>query len=153
MAAHASVQARGTRARARHPSTLSWAVPVTLGVILGCYATAIVRFGGVLTGTRLALGLVSGAVLAALCFGLGRVQDRLPVELAAAAYGALAGGAVGFLYSLTPGKSVLASSFVGLVVGAGTLLGAYYFFYTRNTPASGASGAASARGGPGARAR
>lgn len=135
MAAHASVQARGTRARAqRHPtrhSTLSWAVPVTLGVILGCYATAIVRGGGVLTGTRLALGLVSGAVLAALCFGLGRVQKRLPPGLAAAAYGALFGGSIGFLYSLTPAKSVLAASVLGLLTGAGMLLAAFYYFYTR----------------------
>ncbi|MFI6898087.1 hypothetical protein ACIBM4_28640 [Streptomyces sp. NPDC050256] len=130
MAVHASVQARGTHARARRHSTLSWAVPVTLGVILGCYATSIVRDGGVLTGTRLALGLISGAVLAALCFGLGRVQMRLPAELAAAAYGALFGGSVGFLYSLS-GKSVLAASVLGLLTGAGMLIFAFYYFYTR----------------------
>ncbi|MEW2175466.1 hypothetical protein AB0890_03910 [Streptomyces sp. NPDC005406] len=130
MAAHASVQARGTRARAQHHSALSWAVPVTLGVILGWYATSIVRGGGVLTGTQLALGLVSGAVLAALCFGLGRVQKHLPVGLRAAAYGALSGGSIGFLYSLS-GKSVLAASVLGLLIGAGMLLAAFYFFYTR----------------------
>ncbi|MER5275327.1 hypothetical protein ABT025_06165 [Streptomyces sp. NPDC002809] len=130
MAAHASVQARGTRARVKRPSMLSWAVPVTLGVILGCYATSIARDGGVLTGTRLALGLISGAVLAALCFGLGRVQRRLPPELAAASYGALFGGSVGFLYSLS-GKSVLAASVLGLLTGAGMLVAAFYYFYTR----------------------
>ncbi|TXS37077.1 hypothetical protein [Streptomyces sp. OR43] len=132
MAAHASVQARGTRARAQHHSrsTMSWAVPVTLGVILGWYATSIVRGGGVLTGTQLALGLVSGAVLAALCFGLGRVQMRLPAQAAAAAYGALFGGSVGFLYSLS-GKSVLAASVLGLLTGAGMLILAFYYFYTR----------------------
>nr|WSW68196.1 hypothetical protein OG461_19435 [Streptomyces sp. NBC_00995] len=130
MAAHASVQARGTHARARHHSTLGWALPVTLGVILGWYATSIVRGGGVLTGTQLALGLVSGAVLAALCFGLGRVQTRLPAELAAAAYGALFGGSVGFLYSLSD-KSVLAASVLGLLTGAAMLLAAFYCFYTR----------------------
>lgn len=130
MAAHASVQARGTRARAPHHSTLSWALPVTLGVILGWYATSIVRGGGVLTGTQLALGLVSGAVLAALCFGLGRIQKSLPRELRAAAYGALFGGSVGFLYSLS-GKSVLAASVLGLLTGAAMLLAAFYTFYTR----------------------
>ncbi|MFD0023140.1 hypothetical protein [Streptomyces sp. NPDC058382] len=129
MAAHASVQARGTRARARHHSTLSWALPVTLGVILGWYATSIVRGGGVLTGTQLALGLISGAVLAVLCFGLGRIQKRLPAELAAAAYGAVFGGSIGFLYSLS-GKSVLAASVLGLLTGAGMLLAAYYAFHT-----------------------
>lgn len=130
MAAHASVQARGTRTHARHHSTTSWAVPVTLGVILGWYATSIVRGGGVLTGTQLALGLISGGVLAALCFGLGRVQKQLPVGLRAVAYGALFGGSIGFLYSLS-GKSVLAASVLGLLTGAGMLLAAFYFFYTR----------------------
>lgn len=130
MAAHASVQARGTRTRARRHSTASWAVPVTLGVILGCYATAIVRDGGVLTGTRLALGLVSGAVLAALCFGLGRVQKRLPTGIKAAAYGALTGGSIGFLSSLT-GRSVLSATLYGVLTGAGMLVAAFYFFYTR----------------------
>ncbi|WP_406452064.1 hypothetical protein OG782_17685 [Streptomyces sp. NBC_00876] len=129
MAAHASVQARGMRARAQRPSMLSWAVPVTLGVILGWYATSIVRGGGVLTGTQLALGLISGAVLAALCFVLGRMQNRLPRELRAAAYGALFGGSVGFLYSLS-GKSVLAASVLGLLTGAGMLIAAFYVFYT-----------------------
>lgn len=131
MAAHASVQARGRRrAPARHHPVRSWAVPVTLGVILGCYATAIVRGGGVLTGTRLALGLVSGAVLAVLCFGLGRIQNRLPRELRAAAYGVLAGGSVGFLYSLS-GASILAASIIGLIIGLSGLLAAFYYFYTR----------------------
>lgn len=131
MAAHASVQARGTRSRARaqRHSTLSWALPVTLGVILGWYATSIVRGGGVLTGGQLALGLISGAVLAALCFGLGRAQKRLPVELKSAAYGALFGGSIGFLYSLS-GKSVLAASVLGLLTGAGMLVAAFYAFYT-----------------------
>ncbi|MFB7555398.1 hypothetical protein [Streptomyces brevispora] len=129
MAAHASVTARGTRARARHHSTLSWALPVTLGVILGWYATSIVRDGGVLTGGQLALGLISGAVLAVLCFGLGRMQKRLPRELRAAAYGALFGGSIGFLYSLS-GKSVLAASVLGLLTGVGMLLAAFYVFYT-----------------------
>ncbi|WUC94683.1 hypothetical protein OG710_14340 [Streptomyces sp. NBC_00525] len=108
---------------------MSWAVPATLGLILGCYATAIVRGGGVLTGTRLALGLVSGAVLAVLCFGLGRIQNRLPRELRAAAYGVLTGGSIGFLYSLS-GASILAASVVGLFLGIGGLLTAYYYFYT-----------------------
>lgn len=129
MAAHASVQARGTRARAQRHSTLGWALPVTLGVILGWYATSIVRDGGVLTGGQLALGLISGAVLAVLCFGLGRMQKRLPRELRAAAYGALFGGSIGFLYSLSD-KSVLASSVLGLLTGASMLLAAFYVFYT-----------------------
>ncbi|MFF5334577.1 hypothetical protein [Streptomyces sp. OfavH-34-F] len=137
MASHASAQTRGRHASprtrpgtTRHRPVMSWAVPATLGLILGCYATAIVRGGGVLTGTRLALGLVSGAVLAVLCFGLGRIQNRLPRELRAAAYGVLAGGSIGFLYSLS-GASILAASALGVFVGLGGLLAAYYYFYTR----------------------
>ncbi|MEU2247510.1 hypothetical protein [Streptomyces sp. NPDC019224] len=130
MTAHVSVPVRGRPAPARHRPVLSWAVPVTLGVIMGCYATAIVRGGGELTGTRLALGLVSGAALAVLCFGLGRVQNRLPLELRAAAYGVLTGASIGFLYSLS-GASILAASMIGLVLGAGGLVAAYYYFYTR----------------------
>ncbi|MBO0916992.1 hypothetical protein [Streptomyces laculatispora] len=129
MAAHASVQARGTRAPAQRHSILSWALPVTLGVILGWYATSIVRGGGVLTGGQLALGLISGAVLAVLCLALGRMQKRLPRELRAAAYGALFGGSIGFLYSLSD-KSVLAASVLGLLTGAAMLLAAFYVFYT-----------------------
>ncbi|WP_328888001.1 hypothetical protein [Streptomyces sp. NBC_00316] len=131
MATHASTPTRRAMpARTQRPSTLSWAVPVTLGVIAGWWATSIVRGGGVLTGTQLALGLISGAVLAALCFALGRVQKRLPVEAKAVAYGTLFGGTVGFLYSLS-GKSVLAASVVGLVTGAGMLVSAFYAFYVR----------------------
>ncbi|MGC4947403.1 hypothetical protein ACLQ2N_14565 [Streptomyces sp. DT224] len=131
MAAHASVPVRGRHATpARHRPVLSWAIPAALGLIMGCYATAIVRGGGVLTGTRLALGLVSGAVLAVLCFGLGRIQNRLPRELRAAAYGVLTGGSIGFLYSLS-GASILSASVIGLILGLGGLLAAYYYFYTR----------------------
>ncbi|MET7857921.1 hypothetical protein ABZS81_11955 [Streptomyces sp. NPDC005318] len=131
MATHASTPTRRAMpARTQRPSTLSWAMPVTLGVIAGWWATSIVRGGGVLTGTQLALGLISGAVLAALCFALGRVQKRLPVEAKAVAYGTLFGGTVGFLYSLS-GKSVLAASVVGLVTGAGMLVSAFYAFYVR----------------------
>ncbi|MDF6043698.1 hypothetical protein LRD69_16480 [Streptomyces sp. JH14] len=131
MATHASMPTRrATPARTRRPSTLSWAVPVTLGVIAGWWATSIVRGGGVLTGTQLALGLISGAVLAGLCYALGRAQKQLPVEAKALAYGTLFGGTVGFLYSLS-GKSVLAASVVGLVTGAGMLVTAFYSFYVR----------------------
>ncbi|MFB7308850.1 hypothetical protein [Streptomyces sp. NPDC056192] len=129
MATHASMPRRATRARTKHPSTLSWAMPVTLGVILGWWATSIVRGGGVLTGTQLALGLVSGAVLAALCYALGRAQKRLPVEAKAIAYGTLFGGSVGFLYSLSDKTTVLAATILGLVTGAGMLVCAFYAFY------------------------
>jgi hypothetical protein len=129
MTTHASTPTRRrTRARTNRPSTVGWAVPVTLGVIGGWWATSIVRGGGVLTGTQLALGLISGAVLAALCYGLGRVQKRLPTVTKATAYGVLFGGSVGFLYSLSD-KSVLASTVLALVTGAGMWVCAFYAFH------------------------
>lgn len=133
MVTHASVPVRGTRSRpgsrARRPTTLSWALPVTLGVILGWWATSIVRGGGVLTGTQLALGLVSGAVFAVLCYGLGRMQKSLPSHIAAGGYAVLAGGGIGFLYSLSEKSTVLASCVLGLVVGAGMFVTAFYSLY------------------------
>ncbi|MFF1835581.1 hypothetical protein ACFVXE_15435 [Streptomyces sp. NPDC058231] len=129
MATHASMPTRrATQARTHRPSTLSWAMPLTLGVIAGWWATSIVRGGGVLTGTQLALGLITGAVLAALCYGLGRVQKRLPVGTRATAYGVLFGGTVGFLYSLSD-KSVLAASVLGLITAGAMWVCAFYVFY------------------------
>ncbi|MDQ0795346.1 hypothetical protein [Streptomyces sp. B1I3] len=135
MATHATMPARGRRARARTPARhrhtpLAWAVPVTLGVILGFWAFFIRRDGGTTTDGQIWLGVVSGAGFAALCFALGRMQRALPRELRAAAYGALSGAAIGYLYSLHD-NSVLASTVLGLVVAAGMLCMAYYVFHTR----------------------
>ncbi|MFD7971471.1 hypothetical protein [Streptomyces clavifer] len=132
MATHATMPVRRrSRAPARQGhSALGWALPLTLGVILGFWAFFIRRDGGTTTGGQIWLGVVSGVAFAALCFLLGRTQRALPRELRAAAYGALAGGAVGYLHSLN-GSSVLMSSVIGLAVGAGMLLSAFYLFYTR----------------------
>ncbi|MFJ8617589.1 hypothetical protein ACIRD4_17205 [Streptomyces clavifer] len=132
MVTHATMPVRRrSRAPARRGhSALGWALPLTLGVILGFWAFFIRRDGGTTTGGQIWLGVVSGVAFAALCFLLGRTQRALPRELRAAAYGALAGGAVGYLHSLN-GSSVLMSSVIGLAVGAGMLLSAFYLFYTR----------------------
>ncbi|PCG81473.1 hypothetical protein CIB93_35215 [Streptomyces sp. WZ.A104] len=135
MATHAAVPTRrGPRAHARdrHHTPLAWALPLVLGVIYGFYAAFIRRDGGPSTGGQVLLGLVSGAALAALCFALGRIQQSLPRELRAVAYGALTACAIGFLVSLTD-TSVLRSAGLGLVVGAGVLCTAFYIFYTRES--------------------
>ncbi|MFD9543674.1 hypothetical protein [Streptomyces sp. NPDC060022] len=134
MATHATMPTRG-RTHARTParrthSALAWALPLTLGVILGFWAFFIRRDGGATTGGQIWLGVVSGVAFAALCFVLGRVGHALPRELRAAAYGALTGIAIGFLYSLN-GNSVFSSSVLGLVVGAGMFCTAFYLYYTR----------------------
>ncbi|GAA2958800.1 MULTISPECIES: hypothetical protein [Streptomycetaceae] len=117
-----------TPARRGHGAT-AWALPLTLGVILGFWAFFIRRDGGATTAGQIWLGVVSGVAFAVLCFLLGRTQRALPRELRAAAYGALAGIAIGFLYSLND-NSVLSSAVLGLVVGAGVFLSAFYLFYT-----------------------
>ncbi|MFI6644234.1 hypothetical protein [Streptomyces sp. NPDC050504] len=116
MAAHAAAPTR------RHaPLSSAGALPVVLGVGYFLYALFI--------GRSAVPALLAGAVLAVLVFALVRVGGALPRELRAASYGALAGAAIGYLYSLTD-ASVLTSVGIGLTVGAGTLAAAFYVFYT-----------------------
>ncbi|MEV3929216.1 MULTISPECIES: hypothetical protein [unclassified Streptomyces] len=134
MATHVTMQTRRP-ARAptptRHGHTpLAWAMPLTLGVILGFWAFFIKRDGGATTGGQIWLGVVSGVAFAVLCYALVQVRWALPRELRAAAFGVLTGGAVGFLYSLHD-NSVLASGLLGLVVGAGMFCTMFYLYYTR----------------------
>ncbi|MER8000800.1 hypothetical protein [Streptomyces sp. NPDC095613] len=105
-------------------------ISLLLGVGYGAYAQFIARGGGSASYGQLALALISGAVLAVLVFTLVRTGHALPRELRAAAWGVLVGCAMGFLYSLT-GHSVLLSSGIGLALGAATVLGTFYAFYTR----------------------
>ncbi|MEU0916736.1 hypothetical protein [Streptomyces cyaneofuscatus] len=133
MVTHAAMPGRkGARAHARPRSLTPYAVavPLALGIIYGFYAAFIRRDGGPSTGGQVVLGLVSGAVVAALCFALGRIQRTLPHGLRALAYGALTACAIGFLVSLTD-TSVLRSTVLGLVVGVGVFLTTFYLFYSR----------------------
>ncbi|WP_328537703.1 hypothetical protein [Streptomyces sp. NBC_00344] len=125
MATHAAVPAP----RRQHLSTAAWALPVGLGVAYGFYAAYIQSSGHGLSTAQLVVSLVSGIALAALAFGLGRIQHRMSRELRSAAYGVLFGGAMGFLYSMT-GESVLLSSFIGAGLGAGMLITVFYLLYT-----------------------
>lgn len=113
----------------RHHGSLGIALPVTLGVIYGVWAAFIDRRSGELTATQIGLGVVAGAVLAALCFLLGRTQMELPRELRAAAYGVLTGTSAGFLHSLTD-ESVLRCAGVGLAFAAAATAASYYVFST-----------------------
>ena len=106
------------------------AVPLFVGVAYGAYVSFIARGGGGASFGQLALALISGVVMAALVFGLVRVQNSLPRELRAGAWGVLVGGSLGFLYSLT-GHSVLLSAGIGLAIGAGTVIATFYVYYTR----------------------
>ncbi|MEU3604072.1 hypothetical protein AB0E83_01175 [Streptomyces sp. NPDC035033] len=123
MAAHAAVPAR-------RPAHLHGVVlPAVIGVLYGLYAATVWRHGGPLTWGQLWLGIVSAIVLAGALYALRTYGRALPREARGVAWGAVAGGAVGFLYSLS-GASVLSSSVLGLVVGLGVGGAAFYLFYT-----------------------
>lgn len=123
MAAHAAVRVRHYRSRA-------WALPVTLGVAYGFYAGFLRRTGRDVNWGDVLFGVVCGVIVAALAFGLGRIQQSLSHEVRAAAYATLFGGAMGYLFSQT-GASVLKSSVMGLVLGGAMLVSAFYVFHTR----------------------
>ncbi|MFF4245928.1 hypothetical protein ACFYY2_15825 [Streptomyces sp. NPDC001822] len=133
MATHATTPTR-RRQHARTPvreghTPLAWAVPVSLGVILGFWAFFIKRDGGTTTDGQIVLGVVSGVAYAVLCYAFVMIRRALPRELRAAGYAVLAGGAIGYLFSLN-GNSVFSSSGLGLVIGAGTFLTMFYIHYT-----------------------
>ncbi|MEV5971789.1 hypothetical protein [Streptomyces sp. NPDC051921] len=123
MAAHAAVPAR------RQFSTHGWGVPVTLGIAYGLYAATNARQGSTTTWGDFWVGVISGVVVAVSVWALHRFGRHLWRELRAAAWGALAGIAIGFLYSLT-GASIYSSVVLGLIVAGVNGGAAYYLFYT-----------------------
>ncbi|MFE9257614.1 hypothetical protein [Streptomyces sp. NPDC006879] len=124
------------RASSRHLDSLkslhtsTWAVPVVLGIIYGFWASNIHRQAAAVTVANFVFGLVCFVAFTALMITTGRLGQVLPRELHAAAYGAFAGIAAGFLKSLT-NESVLRSAWVGVVVGVGVGAFSFYRFYTR----------------------
>ncbi|MFF5423670.1 MULTISPECIES: hypothetical protein [unclassified Streptomyces] len=132
MGAHAAVPAR--RRRRAATGGHGGALPLVLGVVYGLYASTVERHGGPLSWGQLWLGLISAVVLAGAVHGLRRTGRALPREPRAAAWGALAGLAVGFLFSLS-GASVLSAAVLGLVVAAAVSCAAFYLFYTHEDAA------------------
>ena len=147
MAAHAAVPAR--RERRRHGrgqpgqpgqpgqqrlSSRGWGLPLALGIVYGLYAPTVVRHGSEPSWGQFWLGVVSGLVLALAVHGLRRYGRALPRELRAAAWGGLAGIAIGFLFSLSD-ASVYAATVLGLVVAAAVSAAAFYLFYTHEDAA------------------
>ncbi|MET9722143.1 hypothetical protein [Streptomyces zaomyceticus] len=123
MAAHAAIPVR------KPFSTHGLATPIVIGVLYGLYAATVARQGGPTTLGQLWLGLISAIVLAGGIHVLRRYGHALFREARAAAWAALTGIAVGFLYSLS-GASILSSSGLGLAFGALNGAAAYYLFYT-----------------------
>ncbi|MFF3554352.1 hypothetical protein ACWD4V_03410 [Streptomyces tsukubensis] len=114
----------------RHHISAAWAIPLALGAFFGFYAGFLHRTGSPVSWWDVLYGVVAGIVFTALAYGIGRIQGRLIQEVRAAAYGALAGMAVGFLHSLT-GDSILSSAWLGVIVAAVTGVSSFYVFHTR----------------------
>ncbi|MEU3480397.1 hypothetical protein ACI2LO_07250 [Streptomyces sp. NPDC033754] len=135
MAAHAAVPARRRASGTSSTSRIhGWVLPAILGVFYGWYAAFIAKSGSPVSWGQFWLGLISAVVLATAVYGLHRVGHRLPRELHAAAWGSLAGIAVGFLYSLSD-VSILSATVLGLIIGAGVTAGAFYLYYTHEDAA------------------
>ncbi|MFF6885303.1 hypothetical protein ACFY9F_19285 [Streptomyces sp. NPDC012421] len=123
MAAHAAVPAR------RHVNLHGAVLPAVLGIAYGLYTSTVSRHGGALTWGQLWLGIVSAVLLGGGVYALRTYGRALPREARAPAWGALAGGAIGFLFSLS-GASVLSASVLGLIVAAGVAAAMFYLYYT-----------------------
>lgn len=108
-----------------------WATPAVLGLIYGYWAAANTRYGGPITGWNLLFGFVTAIVFFAVYMGVQALAPRLPREVHAVLWGAFAGIAVGFLFSLSGrGHAVLESAILGLVIGAVVFCTLFYRYYT-----------------------
>ncbi|MER5809693.1 hypothetical protein ABT143_16100 [Streptomyces sp. NPDC002033] len=101
-----------------------------MGLVYGVWAAFIKRQTGPVDAGNVFYGILCGVLFAAIMFALNRVGPSLPRELHAAAYGVFLGVAAGYLHSLT-NQSVLRACGVGLAVGAGCAIIAFYRYYTR----------------------
>ncbi|MCS0635276.1 hypothetical protein NX801_06320 [Streptomyces sp. LP05-1] len=135
MATHAPSAGRHRRALRPAPRTRpggrnAVVLSLALAVFYGFYAQFIDRSGdGPVTGGQVVLGVASAVVFGALALTLVGVRHRLPRELRAAAYGALTGVALGWLYSLTR-ASVLSAVVLSVIVTLATTVAVFYVIYT-----------------------
>ncbi|MBI0300851.1 hypothetical protein JBE04_42010 [Streptomyces sp. PRKS01-29] len=123
--------------RHRHPRlprslrpSASWGVPAVLAVLFGGWVMFVAHNQGSTIPTAAVFGVVSAAVLGALCFALGRMTPGLMPEIRAALYGAVLGCALGFLHSVS-GGSVYRSAGIGLGAGVMMLAISFYVFHVR----------------------
>jgi chromate transport protein ChrA len=136
--AHAAPASRRAITQRRTPDVFSErthamakvAVPVVLGLVYGYWAAANRRDAGPITGWNLLFGFLTALVFAVLFAAVWQLAPRLRREQHALSWFVFTGCSIGFLYSQT-GESVLKSSGVGLVVGAGVLVMLFYRYYSR----------------------
>ncbi|UQX01908.1 hypothetical protein [Streptomyces sp. RerS4] len=103
---------------------------LALGLVYGVWAAFINRQTGPVDAGNVFYGILCGALFAAIMYALAKVGPRLKREVHATAYGVFAGIAAGYLHSLTR-ESVLGAAVIGLFVGLGVGLTAFYRYYTR----------------------
>ncbi|MFE5871152.1 hypothetical protein ACFQ6V_21220 [Streptomyces roseifaciens] len=120
--------ARGTRLPAGHAPRSTWAIPVVGGVALGLFAIFLASNNGYSVAAAVLIGVVAGLIAMAAGYALLHERNTMIAEVRAAAFGALFGGSMGFLHSLS-GGTVLRSTGIGLLTGIGMGLVSYYVFY------------------------
>ncbi|MER7175331.1 hypothetical protein [Streptomyces mesophilus] len=127
--AHAAPRPTGTSLGSGELS--GWAVKLTpaLALVYGYWAAAIQRSGGPITAGNVWLGIIATVAFAVVLLAVIRLAPRLPREARALTWGAFAGIAFGYLYSLT-GESVLRSAGNAGLFGAAVACAAFYRFYT-----------------------
>ncbi|WP_329382715.1 hypothetical protein OG625_20010 [Streptomyces sp. NBC_01351] len=132
--AHAAPTALGRQhwqmADMTHLSSGAYVRPLLLGLVYGVWAAFIQRQTGPVDAGNVFYGILCGVLFAGIMFTLARIGPRLKREVHAAAYGAFAGIAVGYLHSLT-NQSILKAVVVGLAVAVGVGAAAFYRYYTR----------------------
>lgn len=144
MGAHAAVPARGTKGRGRSAgqaagqatttmSRAAWAIPLLLGLTYGIYTTFMARgtTPDPLSWSNVGFGVLCGAIVTAVAFLVGKATKTRTPGIRATSFATPFGIAMGFLYSLG-GGSILTSVFMGLILGAGMFVSAYYAFYSHS---------------------
>ncbi|MBB4894688.1 ABC-type Mn2+/Zn2+ transport system permease subunit [Streptomyces olivoverticillatus] len=114
----------------RHAPRAAVAVPVVGGLALGLYTVFLAHDNGYSELQGWLVGLIAAIASGGLGYVLIRRRNSMMAEVRAAAFGALFGASMGFLYSLT-GGTVLRASSIGLLFGLGLGVTAYYLFYWR----------------------
>ncbi|MET9442451.1 hypothetical protein [Streptomyces sp. NPDC006610] len=108
----------------------AWAWPVALGLVYGYWAAANRREAGPITGWNLLFGFVTALVFIVAYVALRALVPRLSEGRHAVMWAAFAATTLGLLFSLS-GMSVLRSTVLALLVGAGVFAALYYRYTTR----------------------